>query len=234
MRFPERIVLATRNAHKTEEILTICPDWPVRWRIYGREGGWPEVEETGETYLDNALLKARAVAAFTGVAALADDSGIEVDTLGGAPGPRSARFAGPAATDQENLTKLLDVLRDVPEQRRTARYRCVAVLVLPDGAIEWAEGVCEGLIVEPPRGDGGFGYDPAFVPVEEVDGNSAAAGDAVAGTGRGRTMAELSAEEKHAISHRGRAFRLLRSRLQRAAGAGTGPADPTAAERPPA
>jgi XTP/dITP diphosphohydrolase len=222
MQLPSEIALATRNRHKIGEILAICADWPVRWRTHGRDGDdWPDVEETGETYLDNALLKARAVAAFTGTPALADDSGLEVDSLDGVPGPRSARFAGPAATDEENLTKLLDHLHGLPPERRTARYRCVAALALPDGRAEWAEDICEGVIVDPPRGDGGFGYDPAFVPVEEVGSTAGAAGSSAIGAGAAgaggagseRTMAELSDEEKHAISHRGRAFRRLRSKL---------------------
>jgi XTP/dITP diphosphohydrolase len=215
MPFPPEIALATRNRHKIGEILAICADWPVRWRTYGREAAdWPEVDETGETYLDNALLKARAIAAFTGIPALADDSGIEVDALDGGPGPLSARFAGPGATDEENLRKLLDRLRGLSPARRTARYRCIAALALPDGRAEWAEGVCDGLLVDPPRGNGGFGYDPAFVPDDEFgsagDGTAAVGGP---GGGRRRTMAELSADEKHAISHRGRAFRSLRSKL---------------------
>ena len=197
---PVRIALATRNRHKIDEILAICSDWPVVWVTDGPN--WPQVEETGETYLENALLKARAVAAATGVPALADDSGIEADALGGAPGPRSARFAGAHATDRENLDLLLDrVAAGGPPEVRTARYRCVAALAWPGGTERWAEGVCEGRLVAEPRGSGGFGYDPAFVPREEDE------------SGQGRTMAELPAAEKHAVSHRGRAFRGLRERL---------------------
>jgi XTP/dITP diphosphohydrolase len=214
MRLPPEIAIATRNRHKTAEILAICADWPVRWRTHDQDGGeWPDVEETGETYLDNALLKARAVAALTDVPALADDSGIEVDALDGGPGPRSARYAGPVASDQENLDKLLNAVRPVSPERRTARYRCVAALTLPGGDVAWAEGVCEGVIIEPPRGDGGFGYDPAFVPVEELE-RGVASGGPERPRGSARTMAELSAAEKHAISHRGRAFRHLRSKLR--------------------
>jgi XTP/dITP diphosphohydrolase len=194
---PARIALATRNRHKIEEILAICADWPVEWIIGGSD--WPDVEETGDTYLENALLKARAIAAAAGLPALADDSGIEADALGGAPGPRSARFAGELATDQENLDILL--ARVPAAGPRSARYRCVAAIAWPDGPEDWAEGVCEGRLVAEPRGSGGFGYDPAFVPLEEDE------------SGRGRTMAELPADEKHVVSHRGRAFRSLRERL---------------------
>jgi XTP/dITP diphosphohydrolase len=221
---PAEIAIATRNRHKIDEILAICADWPVAWRTYDpQRSDWPEVDETGQTYLDNALLKARAIALFTGIAALADDSGVDVDALGGGPGPRSARFAGAGATDAENLTKLLNALRDIAPERRTARYRCIAALAMPEGEVVWAEGVCEGVIVDPPRGDGGFGYDPAFVPVgpDSPDGSA-------------RTMAELSAEEKHAISHRGRAFRLLRSKLFEAPAGRRAAAAHPPHERPPA
>lgn len=191
--FPPRIVLATKNAHKVEEILRICRDWPVEWVT---DADIPPVEETGETYLENALLKARSAAAETGEPALADDSGIEVDAIGGGPGPRSARYAGDTATDEQNLRTLLRAVAGVPSGGRTARYRAVAALALPDGNEIHAEGVCEGLLEGKPRGDGGFGYDPIFVAM-----------------GSERTMAELTAEEKDAISHRGRAFRELRAKL---------------------
>jgi XTP/dITP diphosphohydrolase len=191
--FPDRIAIASRNAHKLREIGRICTDWPVEWlTVDNHEGPWPDVEETGSTYLDNALLKARAGAAALGEPALADDSGIEVDALGGRPGPRSARFAGEDATDQQNLDELIRSLKGVPGSGRTARYRCVAVLAFPDGRELHAEGICEGTLVGKPRGTGGFGYDPIFVP-----------------EGWDRTMAELSDEEKDRISHRGRAFRAL-------------------------
>jgi XTP/dITP diphosphohydrolase len=197
MTFPERIAIASRNVHKLREIGRICADWPVTWlTVDDHDGPWPEVEEPHDTYLDNALAKARTVARALGAPALADDSGIEVDALDGAPGPRSARYAGEGATDASNLAALLGALRNVPPGRRTARYRCVAVLSWPDGRDEWAEGACEGVIETVPRGSGGFGYDPAFVPEGET-----------------RTMAELSDLEKDRISHRGRAFRALRDRL---------------------
>ena len=195
MTFPSRLVIASRNDGKIREITRICSDWPVEWRTY-RQVDLPEVEETGRTYLDNALLKARTVAAATGEAALADDSGIEVDALDGAPGPRSARYAGPAATEEENLRLLLRAVGSVPPGGRTARYRAVAAVAWPDGAAVWDEGECEGVLRTEPSGTGGFGYDPIFEP-----------------RGKGRTMAELSPPEKDEISHRGRALRALGRRV---------------------
>jgi XTP/dITP diphosphohydrolase len=199
VRFPDRIAIASRNAGKIREIRSICADWPVEWITADEhEGQWPDVEETGASYLENARLKARAVAASVGVPAVADDSGIEVDALGGAPGPRSARYAGERATDEQNLRMLIRAVAGVPAAGRTARYRCVAVLAWPDGPEVWAEGTCEGSLVSKPRGTGGFGYDPIFVPA-----------------GWDETMAELSPEEKERISHRGRAFRALREMVGR-------------------
>jgi XTP/dITP diphosphohydrolase len=190
---PARIAIASRNPHKLREILRICAGWPVAWiTAEGDDTRWPDVEETGATYLDNARLKARAVAAAIGEPALADDSGIEVDALGGYPGPRSARYAGEQATDRENLEELIRAIKGVPAAGRTARYRCVAVLATQDGEETVAEGVCEGVLVPKPRGTRGFGYDPIFVPA-----------------GWDRTMAELTDDEKDRISHRGRALREL-------------------------
>ncbi len=200
MGFPERLALATRNAGKITEILRICRGWPVEWLTAAGAGGpadrWPSAEETGQSYLENALIKARAVADAFGISAVADDSGIEVDVLGGAPGPRSARFAGPDAGDEDNLALLIERVRDVPAHERTARYRCVAVCAW-EGSHLSAEGTCEGRLVLEPRGTGGFGYDPIFVP-----------------EGERRTMAELSPGHKDAISHRGRAFRRLEELLR--------------------
>jgi XTP/dITP diphosphohydrolase len=190
--FPSRLVIATRNPGKVREILEICAGWPVEWVTY-ETASWPDVEETGEGYLENALLKARTAAEAVGTPALADDSGIEVDALGGGPGPRSARFAGEQASDEENLRLLIDRVRAVGEDRRSARYRCVAACAWPDGSDRWAEETCEGTLIGEPKGTGGFGYDPIFVP-----------------EGYDRTMAELSSEEKHRISHRGKVFRSLK------------------------
>jgi XTP/dITP diphosphohydrolase len=199
MRLPTRIALATRNPHKIRELTRICADWPVEWAsIQDHDPAmFPDVDETGETYLENAILKATAVASVAGMAALADDSGIEVDALGGRPGPRSARFAGPDASDERNLAELIRAIRGVPAAGLTARYRCLAVLVEREGGeVVQAEGVCEGTLVTKSRGDDGFGYDPIFVPV-----------------GWDRTMAQLRPDEKDRISHRGRALRSLRELL---------------------
>lgn len=189
--FPDRVVIATRNPGKVREIIRICDDWPVAWLTW-KDASWPDVEETGVTYLENARLKARAAADATGSAALADDSGIEVDLLEGGPGLRSARFAGEGASDEQNLRLLIDRITSSPAPARTARYRCVALLAAPDGRDVSAEATCEGSLILEPRGTGGFGYDPIFVPA-----------------GATRTMAELSAQDKDAISHRGKAFRAL-------------------------
>ena len=197
MTFPERIAVASKNAHKLREIARICADWPVSWKtVETTHEPWPDVAEPHETYLDNARAKAREIARSFGVPALADDSGIEVDALGGAPGVRSARFAGEEATEEENLDKLLEAVADVPEAERTALYRCVAVASWPDGREMSAEGVCEGRLLQERRGRRGFGYDPAFVP-----------------NGYDRTMAELEDDEKDAISHRGLALRALRDQI---------------------
>jgi XTP/dITP diphosphohydrolase len=198
MEFPPRIVLATRNAHKIRELERICADWPVEWvTVEDHDAAdFPDVEETADTYLENAALKARAVAAAIGIPALADDSGIEVDALGGRPGVRSARYAGEGATDEQNLREMIRAIRGIPGGGRTARYRCFAVLSTPDGDLTSADGTCEGTLETSPRGSGGFGYDPIFVPAGWDD-----------------TMAELTPEQKDRISHRGRAFRALRAQL---------------------
>ena len=198
MSVPPRIAIASRNEHKLREIERICADWPSEFvTVRNDPRDWPDVEETGDTYLENALLKARAVAAALDLPALADDSGIEVDALGGRPGPRSARYAGEAATDEQNLRQLIRATRGVPAGGRTARYRCVAALALPDGREVHAEATCDGTVVATPRGGAGFGYDPIFVPA-----------------GWDTTMAELTDQEKDRISHRGRAFRALGERLR--------------------
>jgi XTP/dITP diphosphohydrolase len=188
------LVLATRNDHKLRELREALPG-------IGIDPLPPEVElppETGETFAENALGKARAAHAATGRAAIADDSGIEAYGLGGRPGVRSARYAGEDATDEENLAKLLDEV-GAQDDRRVA-YVCAIALVGEDGAESDFEGRCEGTLTSQPRGTGGFGYDPAFVPDDT-------------GPDDDRTMAELSPAEKHAISHRGRAARKLASHL---------------------
>ena len=186
-----RAVLATRNEHKLRELAQLL-------RRVELEPLPPEVElppETGTTFAENALVKARVAATSTGLPAIADDSGIEAAALGGAPGVWSARYAGEAATDEENLTKLL---REVPAEDRRVSYVCALAYVEPGGREELVHGRCDGLLSAEPRGDGGFGYDPAFVPADYDDG---------------RTMAELSVDEKDAISHRGRAARALARKL---------------------
>ncbi len=183
-----RLVLATRNAHKVRELGPMLA--PHELLPLPAEVELPP--EDGSTFSENALVKARAAALATGSPAVADDSGIEASALGGAPGIRSARFAGEDATDEENLTKLL---HEVPPGGDTrVAYVCAMAFASPDAAELVAEGRCQGRLTHEPRGQGGFGYDPAFVPDEPGDG---------------RTMAELSQEEKDAISHRGRAARAL-------------------------
>jgi len=194
MAFPERIAIASHNAHKLRELARICADWPTTWVTVQTDdaASFPDVEETGDTYLENALLKARAVAEALGIPAMADDSGIEVDALGGKPGPRSARYAGEHASDEDNLVALMQAVRGVPRGGRTARYRCVAAIAWPGDAELHAEGVCDGELVPKRRGERGFGYDPIFVP-----------------SGWEKTMAELTDQQKDRISHRGRAFRAV-------------------------
>ena len=194
MSLPPRIAIASRNPHKLREIARICAEWPVAWlSIENHDGPWPDVEEPFDTYLENALVKARSVAEALGEPALADDSGIEVDALGGKPGPRSARFAGDGATDEQNLQAMMQALAGIPASGRSARYRCVAAIAWPDGRAIHADGICEGVLAGKRRGAGGFGYDPIFVPA-----------------GWDETMAELPAEQKDRIGHRGRALRALR------------------------
>jgi XTP/dITP diphosphohydrolase len=187
-------VLATANPDKTREIIELLPSL----QLLPRPQSIPEVEETGGTLTENALLKARALVAATGQAAVADDTGLEVAALGGAPGVYSSRFAGEHASYADNVAKLVADLRDVPTGQRQARFRTVAVAVWPDGRQEIAEGIVDGVIATAPRGDNGFGYDPVFVPTD----------------GDGRTMAEMTPAEKNAISHRGRAFTMLATQLQ--------------------
>ncbi len=188
------VALASRNPGKLREIRSILDAAEVSVRIVLADEfpGWEVPPEDAADYAGNALEKARSLASFAGLPALADDSGIEVDALDGAPGPRSARFAGEDATDEENLRKLISMIEHVAPEARTARYRCVAALVVPGDGEETAEGTVEGILHTVPRGTGGFGYDPIFMPLAYD-----------------RTMAELPPEEKDAISHRGKAFREL-------------------------
>jgi XTP/dITP diphosphohydrolase len=194
----EAVVVATRNEHKLRELSEALPGLTL-------EPLPPQVElppETGETFAENAIGKARAAWRETGRAAIADDSGIEAAALDGRPGVRSARYAGEDATDEENLAKLLEEVGRFGDRR--VAYVCALALVEEDGSERVFEGRCEGTLAEEPRGSGGFGYDPAFVPADT-------------GPGDERTMAELGPDEKHAISHRGRAARALAGDLKEAA-----------------
>jgi XTP/dITP diphosphohydrolase len=194
----QRFVLATANPDKAAEIVAVLRDAGAPVELTPRPADVADVEETGATLEDNARLKAAALCAATGLPAIADDTGLEVDALGGAPGVYSARFAGPDATYADNVARLLERLVGVEPARRTARFSTVAVAHWPDGREVAAIGEVDGTIAEAPRGSHGFGYDPVFVPAE----------------GDGRTFAEMAAAEKHALSHRGRAFRTLADGLR--------------------
>ena len=187
------LVLATNNRDKVREMAHALQDLPVRPIAVGDLGDWPEVEETGTTLEQNALLKVRATVGRTGRPCLADDTGLEVDALGGAPGVFSSRYAGPNVTYADNVARLLRELSGVPEAERTARFRCVVAVADPDGREETVEGVVEGRIIFEPRGEGGFGYDPVFWAPES-----------------GLTFAEMGVAAKESISHRGRALAAAR------------------------
>ena len=192
-----RLVLATANPDKAREIVDIV-DAALgdRVELVPRPADVPDVEETGDTLEANARLKASALCAATGLPAIADDSGLEVAALGGAPGVHSARYSGPGATYASNVAKLLRELDGVADRR--ARFRAVVMVVFPDGREVAAEGVVDGRIIDAPRGTGGFGYDPVFVPDEDPEG---------------RTFGEANEGFKHSISHRGRAVRGVAAKL---------------------
>jgi XTP/dITP diphosphohydrolase len=197
-REPKRVIVATGNRGKLAEIRTALADTGWEFVTIDEAGGWETPEETGETFVENARIKANAARDLYGGVALADDSGLEVDALDGAPGVYSSRFSGECATDTTNNERLLGVLADVPEGERSARFRCVVVLIDEDGAETLAEGACEGRIGTEPAGDGGFGYDPLFLPEAAP----------------GRSMAQLGMAEKNAISHRGAALKALAEKLK--------------------
>lgn len=200
---PLEIVLATRNLGKIRELLALLADLPVRVLTLDDYREIPPLPETGETFEANASSKALVVARLTGRVALADDSGLEVDALGGAPGVHSATFLGPDATDADRNAWVLERLRSVAEDARTARFRAVVAVATPDGAVRTFEGICEGRIAHAPRGTGGFGYDPiVYLPA------------------LGRTMGELPPEAKNRLSHRGRALEAARGHLADLADAG--------------
>ncbi len=188
------MVLASANPDKAAEIVSVLA--PCGFDLLPRPGDVPDVEETGSTLEENARLKAQALVAATGEAAVADDTGLEVVALDGAPGVHSARYAGPEATYVDNVARLLHALQGLASDQRRARFRTVALALFPDGREVVAEGVVEGRIADRPRGAGGFGYDAVFLP------------DAGEG-GDGRTFAEMTPAEKNAVSHRARAFRSL-------------------------
>lgn len=192
------VVLASGSPHKLAEFRWLFRGSPVRILLATDVASPPQVEETGATFLQNARLKAAAYARACRAWSLADDSGLAVDALGGAPGVRSARYAGPDASDHTRNAKLLAALADVPDARRTARFRCAVALAAPDGLIVYTTvRSCEGRIAHAPRGGQGFGYDPLFI---------VGAGD--------RTMAELTPDEKNRVSHRGQAARAARRYLE--------------------
>lgn len=182
-----RLVIASKNQDKIAEIEDILASTGLVDEIV-RDLEWEDVEETGLTLEENALIKARAVVRVTGLPVIADDTGLEVDALGGAPGVQTARFAGEGARYEDNVAKMISVMEG--QSNRTARFRTVVALVFPDGVEVVADGSVEGRITEAPRGSGGFGYDPVF----EVDGE---------------TLAEMGADEKNELSHRARAVRAL-------------------------
>ncbi|HEV7628930.1 MAG TPA: RdgB/HAM1 family non-canonical purine NTP pyrophosphatase, partial [Streptomyces sp.] len=194
-----RLILATRNAHKVTELQAILTDAGLGLELVGADAypEIPDVKETGTTFAENALLKARTLAHATGLPAVADDSGLCVDVLGGAPGIFSARWAGRHGDDKANLDLLLAQLSDIDTGHRAAHFTCAAALALPDGTERVAEGHLQGTLRHIPSGTGGFGYDPVLQP----DGDS-------------RTCAEMRPEEKNAISHRGRAFRALAAEVR--------------------
>jgi XTP/dITP diphosphohydrolase len=191
------LVVGSRNRDKLTELRHALAGLPLEVHGAADYPCIPAVEETGATLAENASLKARAVHRATGQLALADDTGLEVDALDGAPGVRSGRFAGPEQDYARNLAKLLAALAGVEPARRGARFRTAVAVVFPDGRERLAEGVCEGTILEAPRGAGGFGYDPVFLVPDS-----------------GRTFAEMTLREKDRLSHRGRAMRAARAILE--------------------
>lgn len=194
-----RLLLATNNLGKAREYKSLLEGVPFELVTPAEIGITTEVEETGNTFEANARLKATTLAAESGLLSLADDSGLEVEALGGEPGTRSARYAGDNATDADRVRYLLSKMQSVPEGKRQARFRCVIAIADPQGGVEICTGRCDGVITLAPKGDKGFGYDPVFYMPE-----------------LGRTMAELSPQEKNGVSHRGRAAQKARAFLMKA------------------
>jgi XTP/dITP diphosphohydrolase len=198
---PSRLLIATRNEGKLKEYEPLLAGLPVVLTYLIQEGIDHDVEETGSTFTENAVQKAEEYARISGLLTLADDSGLEVDALGGEPGIRSARYAGLDATDEDRYRLLLERMRDIPQENRSARFRCVIAVAEPGGTTHTSEGVCEGVIAVSPLGSHGFGYDPVFFMPEH-----------------GRTMAQLAAETKNRVSHRARAAQGITSVLERFVG----------------
>ena len=193
----KRIIIASNNAHKIHEIKAMLKDFPYEVLSLKEAGIAIEIEENGKTFEDNAYIKAKAIADLTGDAALADDSGLEVDALGGKPGVYSARYAGEHGDDKANNNKLLDELNGVPQEKRTARFVCAMVLLTPDGMRIDARGTVEGIIGYEEIGENGFGYDPLF-DIPQLQ----------------KTFAQLTEEEKNSMSHRGNALKELRKKMK--------------------
>lgn len=196
-----KIVLATNNKGKVREFEVLLAGLPLEILTLADFPHLPEVVEDGTTFSENAAKKARETASATGLLALADDSGLEVDYLAGAPGVYSARYAGPQKSDGDNNARLLSDLAQVPAEKRTARFRCVIAIATPEGRVELAEGSCEGRIGFEPKGEGGFGYDPLFLVPEY-----------------GATFAELDLDIKNKISHRGKALKVAADLLRKYCG----------------
>ena len=192
------LVIATGNAGKIREFSALLADLGFSLKTLADFPGCPEVAEDADTFEANAAKKARAVAAYTGLAALADDSGLEVNALGGRPGVHSARYAGEGATDAQRMSYLLTQLKDIAWEKRTARFRCVIAIAGPDGPVEICSGECPGIITSAPAGKHGFGYDPVFYLPE-----------------MGKTMAELTPAQKNLVSHRAQAAGKARRVLER-------------------
>lgn len=191
----KKVILATKNLGKVKEMASLLKDMDIQVLSLKDIEDAPEVIEDGNTFLENAHKKACAISRVTGLIAISDDSGLEVDALGGAPGIYSARYAGEGASDEENYLKLLDELKDVAVGKRTARFRCVLVVCDPTGRWISAEGACEGRIGLSPRGEHGFGYDPVFLLPDDL------------------TMAEIPPEKKNQLSHRAHALKILKKKL---------------------
>jgi XTP/dITP diphosphohydrolase len=192
----KKLLLATSNKGKAREYRALLRGVPYEITTMAEQGFTMDIEETGISFEENASLKATSLAAASGLLSLADDSGLEVDALGGEPGVRSNRYAGEDASDEDKYLFLLEKLKDVPDEKRTAHFRCVIAIAAPDGKVELCSGECRGTITREPKGENGFGYDPVFY-IPEL----------------GKTMAELTPEEKNRISHRARAAEKARDAL---------------------